>query len=96
VSGNHKRSTNISFHCLQNSETKALRVHCSRGSHLKKQQIQTLIERIRGYKFGVGTGVLIHMVNQWGSYAQTFLEGPGLGAGIPNSNLVGYELVSGF
>ncbi len=49
-----------------------------------------------GIYFGVGTGVLINIVNQWGSYAQTFLEGPGLGAGIPISNLVGYELVSGF
>jgi hypothetical protein len=25
-----------------------------------------------------------------------FFEGPGLGAGIPSPNLVGYELVSGF
>ncbi len=49
-----------------------------------------------GINFGVGTGVLINIVNQWGSYAQTFLEGPGLGSGIPISNLVGYELVSGF
>jgi hypothetical protein len=49
-----------------------------------------------GINFGVGSGVLINIVNQRGSYAQTILEGPGLGAGIPISNLVGYELVSGF
>jgi len=49
-----------------------------------------------GINLGVGTGVLDNIINQWGSYAQTFLEGPGLGAGIPISNLVGHELVSGF
>jgi hypothetical protein len=49
-----------------------------------------------GINLGVGTGVLINTVNQWGSYAQMFLEGPGLGAHIPISNIVGYKLVSGF
>jgi len=96
ASGNHKRSTNISFHRLQNSETKALQVNCSRIPLEKTTHLNPKMTDSEGINFGVGTGVLINIVNQWGSYAHTFLEGPGLGSGIPISNLVGYELVSGF
>jgi len=51
---------------------------------------------LEGINLGVGTGVLHNIINQWGRYPQMFLEGPGLRAGIPISNLVSYELVSGF
>jgi hypothetical protein len=92
ITKDQQTSLSIAFKIQKQKHSKCTVV----GSHLKKQQIWTLNESFWGYKFGGGNWGFDYIVFQWGNYAQTFLKGPGLRAGIPISNLVGYELVSGF